>query len=162
MREEDGPKGSVRRFREELERRGYGHEITVLDRSARTVAEAAEALGCEVGQIAKSLVFRGEESGRPVLVVAEGSNRVSEKKVSALVGEPIGRADAAFVRERTGYAIGGVPPLGHTEPPVALVDEDLLRHPEVWAATGHPNAVFRLEPGELGGMTGGQIADVKR
>jgi prolyl-tRNA editing enzyme YbaK/EbsC (Cys-tRNA(Pro) deacylase) len=150
------------RFKDELARRGFGHEVVLLDRSARTAAEAADALGCEVGQIAKSLVFRGEHSGRPVLVVAEGTNRVDEEKVAALIGEPIGRADAAFVREKTGYAIGGVPPLGHTEPPVALVEEDLLRHPRVWAAAGHPNAVFGLDPQELPAMTGGRVADVKR
>jgi prolyl-tRNA editing enzyme YbaK/EbsC (Cys-tRNA(Pro) deacylase) len=126
----------------------------VLDRSARTVAEAAEALGCELGQIAESLVFRGEESGRPVLVVAEGTNRVDEKKVAGLVGEPIGRADADFVREKTGYAIGGIPPPGHAEPPVALVDEDLLRRPRIWTSAGHPNAVFGLSPGDLPEITG--------
>jgi len=155
------PKGG-RRFREELESRGSGYQIVVLDSSARTAAEAAEALGCGVGQIAKSLVFRGGETGRPILVVAEGTNRVDEGKVSGLVGEPVEKADAAFVREKTGYAIGGVPPFGHAEPPVALVDEDLLRHGEVWAAAGHPNAVFRLDPNDLPEMTGGRVADVRR
>lgn len=157
----DASKGE-RRFREELESRGLGHEVVVLGSSARTAAEAADALGCGVGQIAKSLVFRSGETGRSVLVVAEGTNRVDEKKVSALIGEPIEKADAAFVREKTGYAIGGVPPLGHAESPVALVDRDLLRHGEVWAAAGHPNAVFRLDPKDLPELTGGRVADVGR
>jgi len=157
----DEPKGA-RRFREALEKRGFGNEVVVLEKPARTAAEAAEALGCEVGQIVKSLVFRGAETGRPVLVVAEGKNRVDEEKVARLVGEPVGKADAAFVRAKTGYAIGGVPPFGHAEPPVALVDRDLLRHGDVWAAAGHPNAVFRLDPRDLPEMTGGRVTEVRR
>ena len=127
----------------------------------RTSAEAA-AIGCTVGQIAKSLVFRAHESGRPVLVIASGANRVDEKAVGALLGEKIGRAEPDFVRAATGFAIGGVPPVGHREAPVTLIDRDLLGFQEIWAAAGTPNAVFRLKPGDLVAMTGGRIADVRQ
>ncbi len=96
-----------------------------------------------------------------MLVVASGVNRVDEKKVAALIGEKIARADADFVREKTGFAIGGVPPVGHVEAPVTLIDRDLLQHETIWAAAGTPNAVFQLTPGELEGLTGGRVADVK-
>ncbi|HVI76094.1 MAG TPA: YbaK/EbsC family protein, partial [Anaeromyxobacteraceae bacterium] len=105
-------------------------------------------------------VFRARQSGRAVLVVASGAHRVDEKRIEALVGEPIGKADADFVREQTGFAIGGVPPLGHAREPVAIVDEELLKLERIWAAAGHPNAVFGLTPAELVAMTGGRVARV--
>jgi prolyl-tRNA editing enzyme YbaK/EbsC (Cys-tRNA(Pro) deacylase) len=140
-----------------------GERFTVLefDASTRTAEDAAAAIGCTVAQIAKSLVFR-TGSGRAVLVVASGVNRVDEKKLAALVGEPIGRADADFVREATGFAIGGVPPVGHRTAPVALIDEALMAFGEIWAAAGTPNAVFRLTPADLVALTGATVGAIAR
>lgn len=152
----------AQRVQEVLDGMGFAGRVVRLEKSARSAREAAEALGCEEAQIAKSLVFRGGRTGRAVLVVAGGANRVDEAKVAALVGEPVRKADAAFVREKTGFAIGGVPPVGHAEAPETLVDRDLLRHAEVWAAAGHPRAVFPLTPGQLVEMTGGRVADVEQ
>ncbi len=131
----------------------------MLDNSARTAQEAADALGITVGQIAKSIIFRRKSDGAAVLVVTSGDRRVDEKKVSALVG-PIGRADADFVKEATGFTIGGVSPVGFIKPPVTLIDRELLRFEEIWAAAGHPHAVFRLKPQDLERLTGAPVADV--
>ena len=152
---------SVRRVQEALAAAGGGHTVVALEQSARTSAEAASAVGCKVDQIAKSLVFRGQQSQRAVLVITSGANRVDERKVAALIAEPVGRADAEFVRQRTGFAIGGVAPVAHAEPLVILIDEDLLRWPEIWAAAGHPNTVFKLTPDDLMRLTGGRVATVK-
>ncbi len=140
-----------------------GPRFTVLefDASTRTADEAAAAIGCTVAEIAKSLVFRSA-SGRSVLVVASGVNRVDEKKAAAVIGEKIGRADADFVREATGFAIGGVPPIGHATAPVVLIDERLMAFDTIWAAAGTPNAVFRLTPAELVELTKGTVAAVAR
>ena len=140
-----------------------GGRFTVLefDAGTRTAADAAAAIGCTVAEIAKSLVFRAAASGRAVLLVASGVNRMDEKKVALLVGEKIARADADFVREKTGFAIGGVPPVGHSQAPVTLIDQDLLQFATIWAAAGTPNAVFRLKPRELVELTGGRVAEVK-
>jgi prolyl-tRNA editing enzyme YbaK/EbsC (Cys-tRNA(Pro) deacylase) len=151
---------TAQRVQDALAARGLANEVVELAASARTAAEAAAALGCEVAQIVKSLVFRGRESGRAILVEASGANRVSEEAVRALLGEPIERADPAFVREQTGFAIGGIPPIGHARELVTLVDESLLRFDRIWAAAGHPRAVFPLTPGELVAMTGGRVARV--
>ncbi|MDQ3792800.1 MAG: YbaK/EbsC family protein [Actinomycetota bacterium] len=132
-----------------------------LERTARSAAEAADALGVRVEQIVKSLVFRGTRTGRPVLVLAGGANRVDERRISDLFSEPVGMADAAYVRAKTGFSIGGVPPVGHAEQPVTLVDEDLLEERQVWAAAGHTHAVFGLEPTELVRITGGRVAAIK-
>jgi prolyl-tRNA editing enzyme YbaK/EbsC (Cys-tRNA(Pro) deacylase) len=139
---------------------GAKYEVLEFDAGTRTAADAAAAVGCTVAEIAKSLLIRAKESGQPVLVVASGVNRVDEKKVAALIGEKISRADADFVREKTGFAIGGVPPIGHATPPIMLIDEDLLPFETIWAAAGTPNAVFRLRPAELVELTGGQVAEV--
>lgn len=138
-----------------------GEEFQVLefDASTRTAADAAAAVGCTVGQIAKSIIFKAA-SGRPVLVVASGDNRVATDKVAAAIGEKIGRADANFVRERTGFAIGGVPPVAHSEPVLTLIDQDLARFDRIWAAAGTPNAVFALTYAELVALTSGTIADI--
>ena len=152
---------SVRRVQEALAAAGGGHSVIALEQSARTSAQAASAVGCQVDQIAKSLVFRGEESQRAVLVIASGANRVDERKVAALIAEPVGRADADFVRQRTGFAIGGVAPVGHIKPIVTLIDEDLLQWDAIWAAAGHPNTVFRLTPADLVTMTAGRVVAVK-
>jgi prolyl-tRNA editing enzyme YbaK/EbsC (Cys-tRNA(Pro) deacylase) len=151
----------VRRVQEALAAVGGGHTIVALEQSARTSAEAARAVGCRVDQIAKSLVFRGATTQRAVLVIASGVNRVDEAKVACLIDEPIARADAEFVRARTGFAIGGVAPVAHAEPLTIVIDEDLLKWPEIWAAAGHPNAVFRLTPADLVRMTGGRVASVR-
>jgi prolyl-tRNA editing enzyme YbaK/EbsC (Cys-tRNA(Pro) deacylase) len=154
-------KASTRRVQAAIAARGFDFEVREFPSGTRTSAEAAAAVGCEIGQIAKSMVFRAIDSDRPVLVVASGANRVDEEKVAALLGEGIGRADPAFVRERTGFAIGGVPPVGHDAPPLVLIDRDLLAFAEVWAAAGTPNAVFRLDPADLEDLTGGKVAEVK-
>jgi len=152
---------SVRRVEEALAAAGGGHTVVALEQSARTSAQAASAVGCQVDQIAKSLVFRGAESQRAVLVIASGANRVDEGKVATLIAEPVGRADADFVRQRTGFAIGGVAPVAHAEPLTILIDEDLMRWPEIWAAAGHPNTVFKLTPDDLVRLTGGRVAPIK-
>lgn len=150
---------SATRVQAALDAAGVGSRIVEHAVAARTSAQAAEVLGCTVGQIAKSLVFRAA-SGRAVLVIASGANRVDEARVAALIGEPIGKADAAFVREATGYAIGGIPPLGHPRALAPLIDRDLLRHDVVYAAGGTPNAMFPIAPAELVRASGGTAADV--
>ncbi len=133
-----------------------------FDASTKTSADAAAAIGCTVAQIAKSVIFRARESGRVVLVVASGINRVDERKVAALIGEKVKPADADFVREATGFVIGGVPPVGHATPAVTLLDLDLQRHGTIWAAGGTPNAVFELTWDLLVEITGGAPADVAK
>ena len=140
---------------------GLALQVVELPASTRTALEAASAVGCQVGQIVKSLVFRRQASGAPLLILASGTNRVNEASVQMLLGEPIGKADADFVRLHTGFAIGGVPPLGHNQVLETLIDADLLHYSEIWAAAGTPNAVFRLEPGDLVHMTGGRVIQVK-
>ena len=148
---------SARRVADELRRRGTLLEVIELPASARTAAEAAAAVGCDISQIAKSLVFRTAQTYRPVLVIASGSNRVDLAAITGHVGEGIVRADPDWVRETTGFAIGGIPPIGHRIEPVTYIDEDLMQLEEVWAAGGSPNAVFRLSPAELASLTGGTV-----
>lgn len=151
---------SAQKVQQALQVMGFALQVVELPDSTRTAAEAAQAVGCQVGQIVKSLVFKAKRSQRPVLVVASGANRVNEKAIEALIGEPLGRADADFVRQRTGFAIGGVPPVGHSERLETFIDEDLLQHAEIWAAAGTPNAVFRLTPDDLVRMTGGRVISI--
>jgi prolyl-tRNA editing enzyme YbaK/EbsC (Cys-tRNA(Pro) deacylase) len=141
---------------------GPAFQVLEFDASTRTSAEAAAAIGCTVAQIAKSLVFRAEPSGRAVLAIASGVNRVDERKVGAWIGETIARADADFVRQKTGFAIGGVPPLAHAKPLPTLIDEALFAFETIWAAAGTPNAVFRLTPSDLLRLTGGIKAAIAR
>jgi len=143
-----------------LAARGVSFDISELDQSTRTAAEAASAVGCDVAQIAKSIVFRGAATGRPVLVIASGANRVDEAAVGSSLGEPLAKADADFVRRETGFVIGGVPPLGHDRPLVTFIDADLLAYDEIWAAAGTPFAVFRLDPRRLVELTGGTVGDI--
>lgn len=145
-----------------LAKLGHGYRPVVLPKSAGTSAQAAEALGCDVAQIAKSLVFRGKESGRGVLVVASGVNRVDEKRLGRTIGEKIQKPDADFVREVTGFSIGGVPPVGLARALETIIDEDLLQYQVVWAAAGNPKAVFSLDPKNLESMTGGRVTRVKQ
>lgn len=152
---------TAQRFQDLLRAAGFANEVREFDDSTRSAAEAAATIGCTVAQIAKSIIFRAA-SGRAVLVIASGVNRVDERKVAGLVGDRIGKADAAFVRDRTGYAIGGVPPLGHATPPITLIDSDLLGFDRIWAAAGTPKAIFGLTPAELQAMSGGRVGDVKQ
>jgi len=151
-------KPSAQRVQDALTGRGFGNQVQELPATARSAAEAADALGCAVGQIAKSLVFRGRRSGQALLVIASGANRVDLSRVEALLGEPLDRADPDFVRAETGFAIGGIPPVGHDRALVTVIDEDLLRHQRIWAAAGHPSAVLPLTPDELVRLTGGRVA----
>ena len=149
---------SAQRVQDALAALGFTHRVVELPDSARSAADAAAAVGCEVSQIVKSLVFLAPGSGAALLVAASGAHRVDEAALAALVGEPVARASAEVVRQRTGFAIGGVPPLGHATALRAFVDEALLAHARIWAAAGHPRAVFALTPQELVAMTGGQVA----
>ena len=152
---------SARKVQEALRQAGYDGEVLLVPASTRTVVEAANVVGCQVAQIVKSLVFRAVESDRPILVIASGANRVNEGAIGALIGEPLGKANAEFVRRHTGYAIGGVPPVGHDSTIETFVDEDLLRYAEVWAAAGTPNSLFRVAPADLVQLTGGKVVHIK-
>jgi prolyl-tRNA editing enzyme YbaK/EbsC (Cys-tRNA(Pro) deacylase) len=154
----DKPEG-FRRVVAALAERGHANAPVWLEVAARTSQEAADVLGVAVGQIAKSVVFRRKSDGRAVLVVTSGDRRVDEGKVAAITGA-LGRADAEFVKAKTGFSIGGVAPLAHAEPPVTLIDAELFRFGVVWAAAGHPNGVFQLAPAELEALTGAPVADV--
>lgn len=151
---------SALKVQQALEALGLSLQVIEMPESTRTAQEAAQAVGCQVGQIVKSLIFKTKRSRRPILVVASGQNRVNEKKLEALLEEPLGKADADFVRQHTGFAIGGVPPIGHTELIETFVDEDLLQYEIIWAAAGTPKAVFRLTPNELVEITGGKVVDI--
>lgn len=155
-------KPAAQRVQAALAAHGLGLEVREFPAGTRTAAEAAAAIGCSVAQIAKSLLFRAAESGRPVLAVVSGTNRADEAKLATLLGEPVGRADADFVRTRSGFAIGGVPPLAHAEPPVTFLDADLQAFAEIWAAAGTPNAVFRLTPEQLARITGAPFVELRR
>ena len=150
---------SVQRVAQVLQQAGHPHAPIMLDDAARTAQEAADALGVQLGQIAKSVIFKRKSDEAAVLVVTSGDRRVDEKKVSALVGK-VGRADADFVKARTGFAIGGVSPVAHLTPSVTLLDQDLWRFDDIWAAAGHPYGVFRLQPDDLKQLTGAPLADV--
>jgi prolyl-tRNA editing enzyme YbaK/EbsC (Cys-tRNA(Pro) deacylase) len=149
---------SAKRVQDALAAEGVSTRIVEYDVPARTSAEAAAVLGCAVGQIAKSLIFRAA-SGSPVLVIASGAHRVDEAKIAALAGEPIGKADADFVRAVTGYAIGGIPPLAHAQALRTFVDRNLMQYETVYAAGGTPHAMFPIAPAELVRVAGGAIAD---
>jgi prolyl-tRNA editing enzyme YbaK/EbsC (Cys-tRNA(Pro) deacylase) len=149
----------VRRVAAFLQDAGHAEGPRMLDGAARTAQQAADALGVHLGQIAKSVVFRRRADERAVLVVTAGDRRVDEARVAALVG-PIGRADAVFVKSRTGFAIGGVSPVAHAEAPVVLFDRSLQRFADIWAAAGHPHAVFRATPADMARLAGAPVADV--
>ncbi|HET9221689.1 MAG TPA: YbaK/EbsC family protein [Roseiflexaceae bacterium] len=151
---------SAQRVQDALTALGLPCRVVELPGSTRTAQEAADAVGCTVGQIVKSLIFRGARTDTPILVLASGANRVDERRLGELAGEPIAKADAAFVRAHTGFAIGGVAPLGHPAPLKTYIDADLLQYTEIWAAAGTPNAVFALTPADLEAMTKGQVLRV--
>lgn len=148
---------SAKRVQEALDKKGVHLEVVEIPASTRTAGEAAEAVGCLVSQIAKSLVFRRNRSAQPLLVIASGSNRVDEQVIKAHVGEPVSIADADFVRAMTGFAIGGVPPIGHLNAIETFIDRALFDHEQIWAAAGTPHAVFRLEPKVLKSITNGRV-----
>ena len=149
---------SVRRVEQAAAGLGLAVEVRRMGASTRTAEDAARACGCAVGQIVKSLIFRGRESGALVLLLVSGSNRVDGELAAAAAGEPLDRADADEVRARTGFAIGGVAPIGHLEPPRILIDRDLLQYQVVWAAAGAPDAVFAIAPADLARATGAEAA----
>lgn len=152
------PEG-VQRVAQALQQSGHAHMPVMLSDAARTAQEAADGLGVQLGQIAKSVIFRRKADDVAVLVVTSGDRRVDEKKVSALVGK-VGRADAEFVKAKTGFTIGGVSPVAHLNPSVTLLDQDLWRFEDIWAAAGHPHGVFRLRPDDLRHLTDSSVADV--
>ena len=148
---------SAQKVQDALAAGGFDNRVVEMPESTRSAADAADAVGCTVAQIAKSIVFRASRSDRPVLVIASGANRVDEARVGAALGEALAKADADFVRRTTGFAIGGVPPLGHAGAVEIFIDEDLMAHEAIWAAAGTPRALFRLTPDELRRMTGGRV-----
>ncbi|RJX38981.1 YbaK/EbsC family protein [Paenibacillus pinisoli] len=154
-------KDSAQQVQNKLIELGYANKVIELPDSTRTAQEAADTIGCEVAHIAKSIIFRLKNDDKPLLVIASGVNRINEKQINTHLNDKLGKADADFVREHTGFVIGGVPPLGHVESIITLIDEDLLQFREIWAAAGHPRAVFQLTPEELVQMTKGRVICVK-
>ena len=152
---------SAQKIQDLLNSLGYNYNVIEHAESTRTAQEAADRAGCELGQIVKSLIFKGKESGKPILVLTSGANRVDEKRIREYAGEGIGKADADFVRAVTGFAIGGVSLIGHTQAMETYIDEDFLQFPTVWAAAGTPNAIFELKTEDLQKMTNGKVARVK-
>jgi len=152
---------SAQKVQDTLRTLGFSNEVVELQATTRTSAEAAQAVGCWVEQIAKSIIFRRKQTDKPILVIASGPNRVNEKRIEELISEPLGKADANFVRQKTGFVIGGVPPIGHLEKMEIFIDQDLLNYEEIWAAAGTPNAVFKLTPSDLVKMTDGRVVSIK-
>jgi prolyl-tRNA editing enzyme YbaK/EbsC (Cys-tRNA(Pro) deacylase) len=147
---------SARRVQIFLAEKGFSFEVKELPGSTRTAQEAADSIGCEVAQIAKSLVFKEKDTNLPILVIASGSNRVDVAKIEKETGLKLGKADGNYVKERVGYAIGGIPPVGHNEPLETILDEDLRKYAVIWAAAGTPFAVFQLKPADLEPLTSGR------
>ena len=152
---------SARRVQDALASNRVNCEVVELPGTTRSAKDAAASIGCKVDQIVKSLIFRGTKTDHAILVVASGKNLVNLVGLSALAGEPVEKPDAEFVRRRTGFAIGGVPPVGHSEQLPTFIDEDLLSYDEIWAAAGTPNAVFKLTPAELKLITQGKVVCIK-
>jgi len=152
--------GSAKRVQDFLFAKGFSFEVKELPGSTRTAQEAADSIGCEVAQIAKSLVFSEKETGLPVLVIASGSNRVDLAKIEKTTGLKLGKADGKYVKERVGYAIGGIPPVGHDESLETILDTDLKKYEVIWAAAGTPFAVFQLKPADLESLTNGRWIDL--
>ena len=152
---------SAQRVQDFLSSLGGGFTVKELASSTRTAAEAADSVGCRVEQIAKSLVFRDRETNEPVLVVASGGNRVDLGKIERATGISLKRADGNFVKQATGFAIGGIPPAGHKAPLRTLLDRDLREYPDIWGAAGTPHAVFALTPDTLQALTNGDWLDLR-
>lgn len=151
---------SAKRVQNFLSAKGFSFEVKELSGLTRTAKEAADSVGCEVSQIAKSIVFRDKETNLPVLVIASGSNRVDLAKIEKSTGLKLGKADGNYVKERVGYAIGGVPPAGHNEPLETILDPDLKKYEVIWAAAGTPFAVFQMKPADLESLTNGRWIDL--
>jgi prolyl-tRNA editing enzyme YbaK/EbsC (Cys-tRNA(Pro) deacylase) len=147
---------SAKRVQDFIQEKGFSFEVKELSSSTRTAQEAADSIGCEVAQIGKSLVFRDEETDLPILVIASGSNRVDLSTIEKVTGLKLGKADGKFVKEKVGYAIGGIPPVGHIFPLQTLLDNDLKKYEVVWVAAGTPFAVFQLSPDDLDSLTNGR------
>ena len=152
---------SAQKVQDALRANGLVCQVVEMPQTTRTAEDAAQAVGSSVGQIVKSLIFKGKRTGKPILVATSGANRVNEKKLTQRLGEPIGKADPDFVREKTGFAIGGVAPTGHAGPIEIYIDEDLMQFEEIWAAAGTPRAVFKLTPADLLKITNGTVISVK-
>ena len=153
-------KPSAQKVQDALLAQGFTNTVIELSDSTRTSVEAAAAVGCAVAQIAKSLIFQSKESQRAILVIASGVNRVNEKRIMERLGEKLQKPDADFVREQTGFVIGGVAPVAHMFAPIVLMDEDLLAYERVWPAAGHPNTMFHISPPQLAAITHARVADV--
>ena len=151
---------SVRKLEKALKAHGLECQVLNMKETTRSAQDAANSLGCRVEQIVKSLVFMTKKTKKPILVITSGANRVNTKKIRNLLSEPIKMADPDFVRAKTGFAIGGVPPLGHSNPLATFIDEDLLKHTEIWAAAGTSNTMFKLSPDDLKKITEGQVISV--
>jgi prolyl-tRNA editing enzyme YbaK/EbsC (Cys-tRNA(Pro) deacylase) len=152
---------SAQKVQDQIKSLGYDYTVIEHAESTRTAQEAADRAGCELGQIVKSLIFKGKDSSKPILVLTSGANRVDEKRISEYAGEAIGRADADFARAVTGFAIGGIPPVGHLQKMETYLDEDFLQYGTIWAAAGTPNAIFELKTSDLQKMTGAKVVRVK-
>ncbi len=152
---------SAAKIQSELNKYGLELKVVTMQETTRTCIEAANSIGCEVGQIVKSMIFQGKTSGQPVLIVASGNNRINEKKMKGYLGEAVSRPDAKYVQETTGFAIGGIPPVGHINKLTCFIDADLFQYNEIWAAAGTPFDVFCLSPQQLLAITQGKIIDVK-
>lgn len=155
-------KPAAQRVQQAADAAGLAVTVREMSQSTRTAEEAAAACGCGVGQIVKSLVFRGKTSGRPYLLLVSGANRVDEKAVARSIGEPLVRPDAQYVRDVTGYAIGGIPPLGHKEPIATYIDQDLLAFDIVFAAAGTPESIFSVDPAALEDATSAISLSVRK
>ena len=151
---------SSRRFKATLAEQGHEIDVVTLSNSTRTAQEAADTIGCGVAQIAKSIVLRDPQQDQPVVVITSGTNRVDVGKIEALMGHSLEQADGNFVKKKTGYAIGGVPPAGHKTPVRMFLDKDLRAFDEIWAAAGTPFSVFQMTPDELPKLTGADWHDV--
>ncbi len=154
-------KSSAKKVQAALKAHNLSCEVVQMKDTTRSAADAARAVGCKVGQIVKSLIFEGENSHQPILVTTSGANRVNEQAIANNVSEPVKMATPDYVRQMTGFAIGGVPPVGHDRPLKIFIDEDLLQYDEIWAAAGTPHAVFKLTPGDLKTITAGTVISVK-
>jgi len=148
-------------FQFKIDQLGFSRQVVEFEQSTRSAQEAADAIGCDLGQIVKSLIFKGKQSNRGILILTSGSNRVDEKKIRASIGEKLGKTDADFVRQITGYSIGGIPPFGHQERLNVFMDADFFEYELIWAAAGTPNAVFPISPDELVSASGGKVISVK-
>ncbi len=155
-------KKSAQSVQDSLKTKGLDFRVLELSESTRTAKDAAATIGCAVEQIVKSLIFKTADSAKPVLVLASGPNRVNENAIASYIGESIVKADAAFTQDVTGFAIGGIPPVGHKQPiEHVLIDEDLLQYEDLWAAAGTPHAVFNLKSRDLPALTNGKVVSVK-